>query len=128
MYDSTSFIYVYIYICACARARARVCVCVCVCVCGVCTHNQEGSGKGIRVTEGKLWYHVLQSYTDKSPAAINVLAVLVRVGNQLSRSLSQFMVEYVETRQISFNRHFLSHLKLFSTSRKKMFHYLVKFV
>lgn len=46
--------------------------------------SREGSGKGVRVTEGKLWHRVLQSYTDKSPAAINVLAVLVRVGNQLS--------------------------------------------
>lgn len=81
--------------------------------------SREGSGKGVRVTGGKLWHRVLQSYTGKSPAAINVLAVLVRVGNQLSRSLPQFMVEYVETRQISFNWHSPSHLKLFSTSRKK---------
>lgn len=102
MYDSISYIYI----------RARI---------------QKGSGKGVRVTGGKLWHRVLQSYTGKSPAAINVLAVLVRVGNQLSRSLPQFMVEYVETQQISFNRHSPSHLKLFSTIRKKAFDYLVKF-
>lgn len=52
--------------------------------------------------------------------AINVLAVLVRVGNQLSRSLPQFMVEYIETRRISFNLHSPSHLKFrFPTNRKK---------
>lgn len=86
----------------------------------ICTHVAKGSGKGVRVTEGKLWHRVLQSYTGKSLTAINVLAVLVRVGNQLSRSLPQFMVEYVETRQISFNLHSPPHLKLFSTNRKKI--------
>jgi len=85
----------------------------------ICVHVAEGSGKGVRVTEGKLRHRVLQSYTGKSLTAINVLAVLVRVGNQLSRSLPQFMVEYIETRQISFNLHSPSHLKLFSTNRKK---------
>lgn len=95
MYDSTPYIYI------------------------VCARNREGSGKGVRVTEGKLWHRVLQSYVGKSPAVINVLVVLVRVGNQLSRSLPQFMVEYVETQQISFNWHSPLHLKLFSTSRKK---------
>lgn len=67
----------------------------------VCARNREGSGKGVRVTEGKLWHRVLQSYAGKSPAVINVLVVLVRVGNQLSRSLPQFMVEYVETQMRS---------------------------
>jgi len=85
--------------------------------------SREGSGKGVRITEGKLWHRVLQSYTGKSPAAINVLAVLVRVGNQLSRSLLQFMVEYVETRQISFPFAF----EAVFNEPKKTFDYLVKF-
>jgi len=44
---------------------------------------REGRRDGARVSAGRLWHHVLRSYISKSLAAINVLAVLVRVGNQL---------------------------------------------
>jgi len=46
------------------------------------TYREPGKD-GARVSEGRLWHHVLRSYISKSLAAINVLAVLVRVGNQL---------------------------------------------
>jgi len=46
------------------------------------TYGDPGKD-GARVSKGRLRHHVLRSYISKSLAAINVLAVLVRVGNQL---------------------------------------------